>query len=241
LTRFIKTTIEEFSAQNNNGILESDSKKIFSEFGLDWYIIENQLPTPHSYIFLHPRGGYRTIVFDFGYEHTQIKEEDKKNIDFLYKKVKKIISKYNLFILKDIREKNSFFIECRLQGEENITDLIKSYDKIYHVTLDKYIPSILKNGLKTTIKSPDLNNYSYEYDKLHFTTNPFNEYEKDLLFRYIMRQKDKDAQPILIEINTNGLDNSFYLDKDAWQSPDNDVYNFWSNSNIPKENIKIVE
>ena len=54
-----------------------------------------------------------------------------------------------------------------------------------------------------------------------------------------MGQKDKNNKPILLEINTNGLNNSFYLDKDAWQSPD-DVYNFWSNSNIPKENIKII-
>lgn len=240
LKKFIKTTIREFLNENNNGVLESDSKKIFNEFGLDWFIIENELPTPYSYIFLNPVGGYRTIVFDFGYEYTQIKEEDKNNIDFLYEKVKKIITKYNLFILEDIKEKNSFFIECRLQGEENITNLIENYDKIYHVTLDKYIPSILENGLKTTIKSPDLKNYSYEYNKLHFTTNPFNKYEKDLLFNFIMGQKDKNNKPILIEINTNGLNNSFYLDKDAWQSPDEDVYNFWSNSNVPKENIKII-
>ena len=60
-----------------------------------------------------------------------------------------------------------------------------------------------------------------------------------IIYDFIMKQKDKNDKPILLEINTTGLNNNFYLDKDVWQSPDNDVYNFWTNLNIPKENIKI--
>ncbi len=241
MRKFIVTTIREFLNENVNSVLESDSKKIFKEFGLDWFIIENELPTEYSHIFLHPVGGYRTMVFDFGYEYTKLKKVEKNNLNFLYEKVKKLVNRYNLYILEDIKNEDSFYVEARLQGEENITNIIKKYNKIYHVTLEKYVPSIKENGLKTTLQSPDLKNYSYEYNKIHFTTNINNKYERDLLYNFIMGQKDKDDKPVLLEIETKGLNVNFYLDKDAWQSPDDSVYNFWSNSNIPKENIKIID
>ena len=220
-------------------VKESESKNIFREFGFDWFIIENELPSNHTYVFLHPIGGYRTMVFDFGFEYTKLREEDRYKIDFYYEKVKSIVEKYNLHTLKEIKNTDSFYIEARLEGEENITDLILSHKKIYHVTLKKYLDNILKNGLLPNISSPDLKNYSWENPKTHFTTNPFNKDEKDLLVNFVMKQKDPHDEPVLLEIDTEGLDNSFYLDKDAWQSPEQGIYNFWTNSKITPEKIKI--
>lgn len=230
--------VENFN--NFDSVKESVSKDIFKSFGIDWFIINNELPSEHSYIFLNPFGGYRTIIFDFGFEYTILKEEDLNNLEYLYKKVNNIINKYDLYTITNIKNDKSFFIEARLEGEENITDIIKKYDYIYHVTLDKYIPSILKNGLVAINKSPDLENYSYDYNKLHLTNNPFNVDQKVLLYDFIMKQKDSKSKVILLKIGIKNLDIDFYLDKDTAQLP-NEYYNFWTNSNIPLENIKIVE
>jgi hypothetical protein len=219
-------------------VKESESKNIFKEFGLNWFIIENELPSNHTYVFLHPIGGYRTMVFDFGFEFTELREEDKFRVEYYYRKVRELIERYNLYVLKEIKNDDSFYIEARLEGEENITDIIKKYSKIYHVTLEKYLDGILTNGLIPNISSPDMN-YSWEYPKTHFTNNPFNEMEKDLLFDFVMKQKDRNDKPVLLEIDMKGLNINFYLDKDAWQSPENDVWNFWTDSKIEKERIKI--
>lgn len=237
--RWIKTYKELFESSNH--VKESESKSIFSEFGMDWFIIENELPSPHSYIFLHPSGGYRTIVFDFGYEYTRLKLEDSKKINFYYEKVKNIIEKFNLHILKDVKNSDSFYIEARLEGEENITDIIKSYPRIWHVTLKKYLDSIITNGLIPNISSPDMKNYSWEYPKTHFTTNPFNKEEKDILKNLIMKSKDLNDEIVLLEIDNRNLEIEFYLDKDAWQSPGNGVYNFWTNSKISSDRISIIK
>lgn len=60
-----------------------------------------------------------------------------------------------------------------------------------------------------------------------------------LLFDFVMRQKDSNDKPVLLEIDTSGLNINFYLDKDDWQSPENDVWNFWTDSKIEPERIKI--
>lgn len=231
---------KQFSLNESISIKESKSKDIFKEFGLDWFIINNELPDEYTHIFLHPIGGYRTMVFDFGVEYTFLKENTKKNLDKIYQKVKNIIQKYDLYILTDVKNSDSFYVDARLEGEENITEIIKKNKKIYHATLNKYLSSILENGLNPTMKSPDLN-YDYEYDKTHFTTNPFNEYEKNLLFDFIMGQKDKNDKPILLEIDISNLDNDFYLDKDTFQMPEENIYNFWINSKIPAKNIKVIK
>lgn len=228
-----------FLNENINEILESESKNIFKEFGLNWFVFDNYLPTENSYIFLNPDKSYKTLIFDFGLEYTTLKKEDENNIEYYYKKVKNIILKYNMKILLDVKRYKSFYVEVILNGEENITDIIKNYNKIYHVTLDKYLPNIMKNGLKPIIKSPDIKNLTYNYNKIHLTTNINNHYMKDIL-NNIMNQKNYNGKSIILEIDNSNLKNKFYLDKDLWQSPEFEIYNFWSNSTIPRDKIKII-
>lgn len=133
--------------------------------------------------------------------------------------------KYSTSNIRQILSQEPEYIEFIL--EKKFDDVVNPPQNIYHITNRKWIEQIKKIGLKPK----SLNKNSTHSERIYFSIS--KEYS-NTLWDKLKLYFGKD-QGVLLTIDTNGLDTTFYND------PNFDKKGVYTYQNIPSKNIIKIE